>query len=35
MERSAGKAMLAMLAPVVVVVLMRRWFVPGLVETEK
>jgi sn-glycerol 3-phosphate transport system permease protein len=28
-------AMLAMLPPVVVVILMRRWFVKGLVETEK
>jgi len=28
-------AMLAMLPPVAVVVLMQRWFVRGLVETEK
>ena len=28
-------AMLAMLPPVAVVVLMQRWFVKGLVETEK
>jgi sn-glycerol 3-phosphate transport system permease protein len=28
-------AMLAMLPPVMVVVLMQRWFVKGLVETEK
>ena len=28
-------AMLAMLPPVIVVVLMQRWFVKGLVETEK
>jgi ABC-type glycerol-3-phosphate transport system permease component len=27
--------MLAMLPPVVVIVLMQRWFVKGLVETEK
>jgi sn-glycerol 3-phosphate transport system permease protein len=27
--------MLAMLPPVAVVVLMQRWFVKGLVETEK
>jgi sn-glycerol 3-phosphate transport system permease protein len=28
-------AMLAMLPPVAVVILMQRWFVKGLVETEK
>jgi sn-glycerol 3-phosphate transport system permease protein len=28
-------AMVAMLPPVLVVVLMQRWFVKGLVETEK
>ena len=28
-------AMLAMLPPVLVVILMQRWFVKGLVETEK
>ena len=28
-------AMLAMLPPVLVVVLMQRWFVKGLIETEK
>jgi sn-glycerol 3-phosphate transport system permease protein len=28
-------SMLAMLPPVVVVVLMQRWFVKGLIETEK
>jgi sn-glycerol 3-phosphate transport system permease protein len=28
-------AMLAMLPPVLIVVLMQRWFVKGLVETEK
>jgi len=28
-------ALLAMLPPVVVVVLMQRWFVRGLTETEK
>ncbi|PKO67685.1 MAG: glycerol-3-phosphate transporter, partial [Betaproteobacteria bacterium HGW-Betaproteobacteria-14] len=28
-------AMLAMLPPVAVVILMQRWFVRGLVETEK
>ena len=28
-------AMLAMLSPVAVVVLMQRWFVKGLVDTEK
>ena len=28
-------AMLAILPPVLVVVLMQRWFVKGLVETEK
>jgi ABC-type glycerol-3-phosphate transport system permease component len=27
--------MLAMLPPVVVVILMQRWFVKGLIETEK
>jgi sn-glycerol 3-phosphate transport system permease protein len=30
-----GTAMLAMLPPVAVVILMQRWFVKGLVETEK
>jgi sn-glycerol 3-phosphate transport system permease protein len=33
--RIAAVAMLAMLPPVVVIVLMQRWFVKGLVETEK
>ncbi|HWE18430.1 MAG TPA: glycerol-3-phosphate transporter, partial [Hyphomicrobiaceae bacterium] len=28
-------AMLAMVPPVAVVILMQRWFVKGLVETEK
>ncbi len=28
-------ALLAMLPPVAVVILMQRWFVKGLVETEK
>jgi sn-glycerol 3-phosphate transport system permease protein len=31
----AAVAMLAMLPPVLVVVLMQRWFVKGLTETEK
>jgi sn-glycerol 3-phosphate transport system permease protein len=33
--RIAAVAMLAMLPPVVVILLMQRWFVKGLVETEK
>jgi sn-glycerol 3-phosphate transport system permease protein len=28
-------AMLAMVPPVVIVVLMQRWFIKGLIETEK
>ena len=30
-----GHRMLAILPPILVVVLMQRWFVKGLVETEK
>ena len=33
--RIAAVALLAMLPPVVVIVLMQRWFVKGLIETEK
>jgi sn-glycerol 3-phosphate transport system permease protein len=34
-QRVMATAMLALLPPAVVILLMQRWFVKGLVETEK
>jgi sn-glycerol 3-phosphate transport system permease protein len=34
-EHHHGDRVLAMLPPVLVVILMQRWFVKGLTETEK